>query len=125
MPLDWTRLKPFAIARGRDVLALAVDPFVSGHRYLLDAVLCRDGTAVLYPERRLWFGENGVLALVPERGDGPAIALRPSGLTLAKRQPFADPIRRATGIARGQARLHQLIFAGTPYAAALDRAVSR
>lgn len=123
--LDWTRLKPLAQARQSDVLGMATDPYVSGHRFLIDAVLFRRGAATLYPEYRLWFGENNVLALVRETGDGPAIALRPGGLTLAVRPPYADTVRRTTGIARGQARLQELVHAGTPFATPRDPYLSR
>ena len=52
------------------MLALYVDPFLSRHRFLLDAVLRRDGQETLYPGYRLWPSERGPMALVPESGDG-------------------------------------------------------
>ena len=124
-PLDWTRLKPLAVVRRIDVLGMATDPYVSGHRFLIDAVLFRKGAATLYPEYRLWLGANGVLALVRQTGDGPAIALRPGGLTPAVTQPFKNKVGLTTGLARGQARLQELVHGDTPFATAQDRYLSR
>lgn len=123
-PLDWTRLKPFARGQGLDVLATYVDPMRSGHRFLFDAVLHKGDTVTLYPEYRLWRGEVGAMALVPDVGPGPTLTLGVSGMTLAAKPPTKDAFQRTAGLARAQATLIALVFGDTPYAVPLDRNVN-
>lgn len=123
--LDLTQLRPLAIERRRDVLGTYVDPMLSGHRFVFDIVLYRRREAKLHTEYRLWLADSGAAWLVPERGEGRALALTNRGLRTERRQPYRDAVERQLGIARGQARLHDLVYAGTPYASPLDRAVGR
>lgn len=120
-PLDWTRLKSVARAQQLDVLATYVDPMRSGHRFLLDAVLHHADTVTLYPEYRLWRGDLGAMALVPEAGTGPTLTLGISGMTLAAKPPSKDAFQRAAGLARAQATLISMVFSDTPYATPLER----
>lgn len=115
-PLDFTRLKPLAARHGCNVLATYVDPLLSGHVFILDAVLWQGGVAETYPERRLWLGDGQPFTLVSGQGTGPALTLSATGLAFADTPPFTDTLSRNIGVASGQALLHRLIYAGTPFA---------
>ena len=120
-PLDWTRLKPFARAQQLNVVATYVAPMRAGHRFLFDVVLQHAKVVTLYPEYRLWKGETGNLALIPEASHGPSFTLDAAGVKLARRSPCPAAPQRTVGLARAQASLIKLIFDGTPYSVPLDR----
>ena len=96
--------------------ATYVDPFKSGHRFQFDIVLLHDGAARLLERYRLWMPQIGSLHFVPDRGDGPCIAIGERALLQIDRPPFRTKARKMLGIARGQAELQRLVYGGTPFA---------
>lgn len=69
--LDPFSLKPLAEATGRSVVATWVDQMLSGHKFLIDAVLMTDGKAVAYPERRWSSARAEPGSLLPKPATAP------------------------------------------------------
>ena len=122
--LDPAALRPVAVRTGFDVMGIWVDPLLSGHRFLIDAVLSGDKPSV-HPEHSLSLGNEGNAFLVPSKGEGVAIAITAQGLRLARELPFTGEASRLAGIARGQAHLQAAIFGGSPFAKPIERGLAR
>ncbi len=124
-PLAPASLAPLATKTGYNVMATWVDPVLSGHRYLIDAVVMTAGVPQVFAEYRLFRTNAETSFLIDGRGDEPAIAIDVGGIRVAPRLPYRDTAGRMLGIAAGQALLQHRIFARTPYATALERNLAR
>ncbi len=125
VPLDFTKLRPLALAHRCDVVGTFVDPFRSGHRLLFDLVLHRPTSTVHHPEYQLWIRRGVPPTFYPLREGGPVICAVGGRLF---RMARPRPISRQSllvGIALGTSFMHECVLGGTPFERPLDQWVGR
>lgn len=121
---DPAGLRPIAKETGYDVVATWVDPFLSGHRFIMDVVL-GSAHAEVHAERQLWLANDGGAFLLSGKGDEHVLAVTPGGLRLVSEPLFVGDAARFAGTARGQAHLQAAIFGGSPLATPIERGLAR